>query len=146
MNMLIQGPRRAAWNPLSEDIDTLFEGFFRPLRRSQDLEPMVPAIDVTERENDYLVRADMPGVNKDNIEITLADGVLTITAEVKEEHEEKDGERLLRQERRCGKYTRSLQLGTQVDDKKVKANYKDGVLEIVLPKADEVKPKRIAIG
>lgn len=146
MNMLTQGPRRGAWNPLSDDIDTLFEGFFRPLRRSQDLEPMVPAIDVTERENDYLVRADMPGVNKDNIEITLADGVLTITAEVKEEHEEKDGERLLRQERRCGKYTRSLQLGTQVDDKKVKANYKDGVLEIVLPKAEEVKPKRIAIG
>lgn len=147
MNMLIQGPRRNAWSPLNDDLDTLFEGFFRPLRRSQDLaEPMIPAIDVTERENDYVVRADMPGVNKDNIDITLTDGVLTISAEVKEEHEEKDGERLLRQERRCGKYTRSLQLGTQVDDKKVKANYKDGVLEIVLPKAEEVKPKRIAIG
>ncbi len=144
MNMLINQPVRNQWGLANDDFDNLFEGFFRPLRRGS--ESLVPAMDIKERENDYVIHAEMPGVNKDQIDITLTDGVLTISAETKYEHEEKDGDRLLRQERRYGKFTRSVRLGTQIDEKAVKANYKDGVLELVLPKAEEVKPKKITVG
>ncbi|HLQ24411.1 MAG TPA: Hsp20/alpha crystallin family protein [Acidiferrobacterales bacterium] len=146
MNTLMQ--QTPSRNLLSDDFDNLFEGFFRPLRRFGEVtgQGLVPAIDVTERDNEYLIRAEMPGVPKDAIEVTLADGVLTISGESREEHEEKEGNRVIRQERRYGKYTRSLRLDTQIDEKKVKANYKDGILELVLPKADEVKPKKIAVG
>ena len=144
MSTLMQTPGR---NLSADDFDNLFEGFFRPLRRFGEAptQGLVPAIDVTERDNEYLIRAEMPGVNKDAIDITLTDGVLTISAESREDREEKDGDRVIRQERRYGKYVRSLRLDTQIDEKKVKANYKDGILELVLPKAEAAKPKKIAI-
>ena len=144
MNTLIPTPGRSL---LNDDFDNLFEGFFRPLRRFGETPPqgLVPAIDVTERDNEYIIRAEMPGIDKDAIEVTLVDGLLTISGESKEEHEEKEGERVIRQERRYGKYVRTLRLDTQIDEKKVKANYKDGVLELVLPKAEAAKPKKIAI-
>jgi HSP20 family protein len=141
----MQAPGR---NLSTDDFDNLFEGFFRPLRRFSEApsqQGLVPAIDVTERDNEYVIRAEMPGVNKDAIDVTLADGVLTISGECKEEHEEKDGDRVIRQERRYGKYIRSLRLDTPIDEKNIKANYKDGVLELILPKAESVKPKKIAI-
>lgn len=149
MNGLIQTPR-TGWGLIDDEFDNLFQGFFRPLRRVSEGAPaaegIAPALDVIERENEYLVRAEMPGVNKDNIEVTLADGVLTIAGESRQESEEKEGERLIRRERRYGKYTRTLRVGTQVDEKGVKAAYKDGILEVTLPKAEEVKPKKIAVG
>lgn len=149
MNGLIQTPR-TGWGLIDDEFDNLFQGFFRPLRRGAESAPaaegIAPALDVVERDNEYLVRAEMPGVNKDNIEVTLADGVLTIAGESHQESEEKEGERLIRRERRYGKYTRTLRVGTQVDEKKVKAAYKDGILEVTLPKAEEVKPKKIAVG
>jgi HSP20 family protein len=144
MNTLIQ-PGRNGWNQVNDDFDNLFEGFFRPLRRTEAPQGLVPALDVVERENEYVVRAEMPGVKKDDIDITLADGVLTISGETKDEREEKEGDRVLRQERRFGKYTRSLRLGTDIDEKNVKANYRDGVLELTLAKAEEVKPKKIMV-
>lgn len=144
MNMLMQWPRSGR-SLAGDDFDTLFEGFFRPMRRFEGPESYSPPMDITERENEYLIHAEMPGVDKDAIDITLADGVLTITGESKQEREEKEGERVVRQERRYGRYTRSVQLGSQVDEKQVKATYKDGVLELVLPKAEEVKPKKITI-
>lgn len=147
MNMLINQPaRNGNWGLANEDFDDLFQGFFRPLRRNSEAQSMVPAMDIKERDNDYVIHAEMPGVNKDQIDVTLADGVLTITAETKYEHDDRDGDRLLRQERRYGKFTRSVRLGTQIDEKAVKANYKNGVLELILPKAEEVKPKKINVG
>lgn len=143
MTSLIQWPRSGRL--VTDDIDNLFEGFFRPMRRFEAPESYSLPMDVTERENEYVIHAEMPGVNKDAIDVTLADGVLTITGESRQEREEKEGERVIRQERRYGRYTRSVQLGTQIDEKKVKATYKDGVLELVLPKAEEVKPKKIAV-
>jgi HSP20 family protein len=108
-------------------------------------EDLTPAMDVKERDDAYVIKTEMPGVNKDDVSITLENGVLTITGESKSEKEEKEGERVLRQERRYGKFVRSLRLGTQIDEKGVKASYKDGVLELILPKADEVKPKKITV-
>ncbi len=144
MTALMQTPSN--WTLVNDDIDNLFEGFFRPLRRDLGQVPSrtVPAMDVAERENDYVIRLDMPGVSRDDIDITLADGVLTVTGEIrKEEKEETD--HMIREERYYGKMSRSVRLGQQIDEKKVEANYKDGVLELVLPKAEEVKPKKIAV-
>ena len=146
MNTLISQTRGSnGWNLANDEFDNLFEGFFRPMRRPE-MQGLVPAIDITERDNEYVLHAEMPGVNKDAIDITLADGTLTISAETRYENDEKEGDRLVRQERRYGKFSRSVRLGTQVNEKAVKANYKDGILELVLPKAEEVKPKKIAVG
>lgn len=148
MAALMQSPTNSGWTLVNDELDNLLEGFFRPLRRRTEGGPsgVVPAMDVTERENEYLIRMDMPGVNREDIDITLAEGVLTICGEVKRQHEEKAGDRVIREERCYGKLSRSVRLGSHIDEKKVSANYKDGVLELTLPKAEEVKPKKISVG
>ena len=149
MNHLIRTPRSA--NPIArrwnDDFENLFENFLQPLRWTQEeaSQGIAPRLDVVERDNEFVVKAEMPGMKKDDIEVSLENGVLTITAETKSETEEKEGDRVIRQERRYGQYLRSLRLGKEIDEKKVKASYKDGILELVLPKAEEVKPKKIAV-
>lgn len=129
------------------DFDRVFEGFFRPMRWVEEAtsENFVPAMDIKERENEYVVRTDLPGVRKEDINITLENGVLTITAERRDEEMEKDGEREIRREACYGRYARSLRLGTQIDEKGVKAKHRDGVLELTLPKAEQVKPRKISV-
>ena len=135
------------WGLWDNDIDRVFQGFLSPMRWVEEArgEDLFPAMDVKERDDAYVIIANVPGAKKEDIDVTLENGILTITAETKSETEEKEGERVLRQERRYGKYVRSLRLGTQIDEKQVKANYKDGVLELTLPKAEEVKPKKISV-
>ncbi|MHB8255549.1 MAG: Hsp20/alpha crystallin family protein [Acidiferrobacter sp.] len=148
MASLMQTPNNTGWTLVNDELDNLLEGFFRPVRRRAEGSPrsaVVPAMDVTERDNEYLIRMDMPGVSREHIDITLADGVLTVCGEVKRQYEEKAGDRVIREERCFGKLTRSVRLGSHIDEKKVVANYKDGVLELILPKAEEVKPKKIAV-
>ncbi|HEX9625861.1 MAG TPA: Hsp20/alpha crystallin family protein [Acidiferrobacterales bacterium] len=148
MSTLMRSPNRGMTNRWGDDIDSLFEGFFRPLRWAEEDTAeagIVPRLDVTERDNEFVVHAEMPGVNKDDINITLEGGILTISGESKSDSEQKEGDRVIRRERRYGRYVRSLQLGKEVDDKKVRASYKDGILELTLPKAEEVKPKRITV-
>jgi HSP20 family protein len=137
----------ARWGFFGDDFDRVFEGLVRPPRWVEEAQAddLVPAMDIRERENEYVVRTDLPGVKKDDIQITLENGMLTITAETRSEKEEKEDGQVLRQERRYGKYVRSLRLGSQVDGNKLKAGYKDGVLELVLPKAEAVKPKKITV-
>ena len=138
--------RRPRWSAFG-DFDDLLEGFFSPRRFVQNAEggALVPAIDVSETENEYLIKAEIPGVKKEDVNVSVQDGVLTINAESRYENEEKKDGRLIRQERRYGKYVRSMRLGKDVDPDRVKAEYKDGVLELKLPKLEEVKPKKIAI-
>lgn len=138
--------RRPLWGGFN-DFDDLFEGFFSPRRISQNVDggALVPAIDVAETDNEYLIKAEIPGVKKEDLNVSVQDGVLTINAESKYKDEERKDGRLIRQERRYGKYVRSMRLGKDVDSTKVKAEYKDGVLELKLPKVEEVKPKKIAI-
>jgi len=150
MNRLMRREDRTPltrWGLWDDDFDRVFRGFLRPMRWVEEAtgENLFPAMDVKERDEAYVITADMPGVKKEDISITLENGILTISAETKSETEEKEGERVLRQERRYGKYVRSLRLGTEIDEKNVKANYKDGVLELILPKAEEVKPKKISV-
>ncbi|OGI39632.1 MAG: hypothetical protein A2140_08570 [Candidatus Muproteobacteria bacterium RBG_16_62_13] len=137
----------ARWGFFGDDFDRVFEGLVRPPRWVEEAQAddLVPAMDIRERENEYVVRTDLPGVKKDDIQIALENGMLTITAESRSEKEEKEDGQVLRQERRYGKYVRSLRLGSQVDGNKLKAAYKDGVLELILPKAEAVKPKKFTV-
>lgn len=150
MNRLIRSEARsplARWGFLDDELNRVWEGFFRPLRWIEEAagESLIPAMDVHEKDDAYVIRAEMPGVKKEDIAVTLENGVLTISGETKSETEEKEEGRVIRQERRYGRYVRSLRLGTLIDAKKVKAAYKDGVLELTLPKAEEVKPRKVAV-
>jgi HSP20 family protein len=147
MNHLIRTPRRAIAQRWNDDFSSLFENFLQPMQWAEEeaSQGIAPRLDVVERDNEFVVKAEMPGMKKDDIEISLENGVLTITAETQSETEEKEGDRVIRQERRYGKYLRSLRLGKEIDEKQVKASYKDGILELVLPKAEEVKPKKITV-
>ncbi|HEX3037252.1 MAG TPA: Hsp20/alpha crystallin family protein, partial [Thermodesulfobacteriota bacterium] len=104
----------------------------------------VPAADIYETESGYVVKADFPGVKKENIQIDVHDGTLTLKAEKKfEEKESKDN--YLRVERAYGSFVRSFRLPKNVDAEKIEAEYKDGVLEVTLPKKEEAKPKKIQV-
>ena len=139
--------REVGWGLFNNNLDDVFEGFFRPYAANQDntAGSLVPAIDLHETDSSYSIRAEIPGVKKEDIDVTVHDGVLTINAESRYENEEKSEGRVIRQERRYGKYVRAIRLGKDVDENNVKASYKDGVLELDIPKVEEVKPKKISI-
>ena len=101
-------------------------------------------LDVSETEDAFLVKASIPGVNPDDIDITLTDNVLTIKAEIKEEKEIEEAQYHLR-ERRFGVFSRSITLPTAVDADHVEAVYENGVLNLTIPKAEEVKPRKIEV-
>jgi HSP20 family protein len=103
-------------------------------------------LDVMENQDAYVVKASLPGINPDNLEITYNNNTLTIRGEVKEEEEHTDKEqRYHLRERRYGSFSRSIYLPTPIDANKIKADYNSGVLTLELPKAEEAKPKRIPI-
>ncbi len=102
------------------------------------------ALDVAEKDDAFIVKASIPGINPDDLEITLTDNVLTIKGEIKENKEFEDAQWHLR-ERRYGAFQRSITLPTPVDANAIEATYDDGVLTLNVPKVEEVKPKRIAV-
>ena len=103
-----------------------------------------PNIDVYDDKDKITVKAELPGMKKEDIDISVEGDMLTISGERKEEHEEKQGE-TYRSERYFGHFQRSLRLSQSVDPNKVQANYKDGVLTITLPKTEQSKPKQIDV-
>jgi HSP20 family protein len=105
----------------------------------------LPALDVWETENELVLAVDLPGVPEDKVSIEFEDGVLTISGE-RERKVEQSGDRYYRFERRFGQFSRSVTLPQGVDEASIQAEYKDGVLEIHVPKPEERKPKRIQIG
>lgn len=147
-NIVRQPSRNVGWGLFNDDLDNVFEGLFRPFHEQAGESPgscLVPAIDLHENEHGYTVKAEIPGVNKEDIDVTVHDGMLTINAESRYEHEDKEEGRVIRQERRFGKYVRSIRLGNDVNENNVKANYNDGVLVLELPKVEEIKPKKITV-
>ena len=102
-------------------------------------------IDVKEDEKAYTVKADIPGVKKEDIQVDIDDDQVSIRAEVKQEKEEKAGEKVVYSERSYGMVSRSFTLPVSVDDRAAKAEYKDGVLNLTLPKKSNGAGKRIAI-
>ena len=126
------------------DIDRVFDHLWPPGPRAETAESgfFAPRVDIKELENHYEITAELPGVSKDDVHITLEDGVLSITAEIdKEDKEEKEG-KVIRQERRYGKYMRSFTLGNNVQDGDISAGFKDGVLKLSVPKAREEEPQK----
>ncbi len=106
--------------------------------------PWVLPLDVIETEDRFIVKASIPGVDPDDLDITFSDNILTIQGEIKAESEETEGRYLLR-ERRFGLFQRSIALPERVEADKIEATYKDGVLILSIPKVEEIKPRRISV-
>lgn len=128
------------------DMDDMFNRFMmRPLfREGINIEPQIK-MDIKEADGMYKVKAEMPGVNKDDIHVSVDGNRVSISAEVKQQKEEKEGERIIRSERSYGIASRSFSLADEVDQSKVQAKYTDGVLELTLPKKPGSSRKEIAI-
>ena len=128
---------------MRDELDRVFESsfgsFFRPLG---SLNRWNPAVDVYQDNDQYMVYAELPGMQKEEIEISLNGDTLTIGGERKHEGNPDQG---FRSERYFGKFQRSLTLPVPVNWEKVNATYKDGILRVVLPKAEEAKPKQIPV-
>ena len=101
-------------------------------------------LDVIENEEAFLIKASVPGIQPDNLEVTFNKGVLSIHGEIKDESEKQEGQYHLR-ERRFGSFSRSISLPVTVKSEDIQADFHDGILTLRLPKAEEVKPKRIQI-
>ena len=127
-----------------DPFDDVFKGFFRPVSLENATQPQLK-MDVQEDERSYTVHAEIPGVDKENIQVTIDGSHVAISAEVRRENEVKDGARSLRSERYYGKVSRSFVLENEVDETKAEANYKDGVLQLVLPKKVVAAAKRLTI-
>lgn len=104
----------------------------------------VPAVDISEREDAYLVAAELPGVKASDVEITFQDSLLTIQGE-RSDMSAADGEKVHRAERRYGPFARSITLPSHVDANKIEASAQDGVLQVMVPKAKDVRAKRIEV-
>jgi HSP20 family protein len=127
------------------DIDDLFKGFFvRPVAFEGQPQMQIK-MDVKESDGAYTVHADIPGVKKDDIHVTIEGNQVSISAEVKKEKEEKQGDKVLRSERYYGKVARSFTLAQDVDEATAQAKYADGVLELTLPKKAVSSAKKLAI-
>lgn len=139
------------WEPLrtlpdiQSEMNRLFDSFFgRPATAAVGERMWAPLLDVYETKDDLVVSFDLPGMSEKDVNISITGEVLTVKGERRVERELKD-ESYHRMERIHGKFERAIQLPIPVQADKVKASYRDGVLEIKLPKAEEVKPKEIKI-
>jgi len=128
--------------PLTADFDRLFNTLFD---RNQSAQRWVPAMDLVEHEDSFLLRADLPGLGQDDVNIELNDGSLTVSGERKAEHEQRE-RGFYRLERQFGKFSRTLTLPDGIDGDAIKASFTNGVLEVRIPKPEERKPRKIAIG
>lgn len=141
------------WDPfreLEEVSDRLNRVFGRSLTaKSEGKETMTvadwtPSVDISETESEYVIKAELPEVKKDDVKITLEEGVLSIQGERKHEKEEK-GKKFHRIERAYGRFVRSFVVPDYVDEAKIKAEYQDGVLQLHLPKSEKAKPRAIEV-
>ncbi|MGE0065933.1 MAG: Hsp20/alpha crystallin family protein [Solirubrobacterales bacterium] len=143
------------WDPareldtLQSDVNRLFDGFFgrrgEPGGAAQARRRWVPAMDLVETEDSLVLRADLPGLERDDLSIEVKDGVLTVSGERRAEHDDKQ-EGYHRVERSFGRFSRSLELPKGVETDSVSADFDRGVLEVRIPKPAERKPTRIEIG
>jgi HSP20 family protein len=134
-------------DPITDLVDDLFKGFFvRPVAFEGRGEAMPRMkVDVAEKNNSYVVTAELPGVKKEDIQVTIDGSQVTLSAEVKREKEAREDERVLHSERVYGKVTRSFTLPQEVDESKSEAKFRDGVLELTLTKKAAAQRKQLAI-
>jgi len=123
--------------------EDIVRSFWKPLRESRDAAPI--KVDVVETNGAFVVKAEVPGVSKDDIHVTIEGNQVTIAAEVKRESEKKDGERVLRSERYFGAVYRSFVLPVEIDENASNAKYEGGVLELTLTKKPAVSGRKLSI-
>ena len=146
MNNLIYPEERHLNSGYFDNFGDVFNGFFRtPVTHRSARRARIPAVDVAETATAYEVKAELPGIRKEALDVTVDDGILTINAEHKENKEQTENGQLIRQERSYGKFVRSLRLGANVDEETITAEYRDGVLHITLPKAKEIQPRKVEV-
>jgi HSP20 family protein len=129
------------------DLDDMFKGLFvRPMWLERDLPAQIQVkMDVSRTDDAYAVNAEMPGVKKDDIHVSIDGNQVTISGETKKESEEKKGEEVIRSERYYGKVSRSFTLAQDVDESKVVAKYADGVLKLTLPMKSKAATRKITV-
>ncbi|HYX78452.1 MAG TPA: Hsp20/alpha crystallin family protein [Solirubrobacterales bacterium] len=139
------------WDParevdtLQSEVNRLFDTFFGGPGDGGGMRRWVPAMDLLETDDHLVLRADLPGLDREDVNLEIKDGVLTVSGERRAEHEER-GKNFYRAERAFGSFSRSLTLPEHVDAEKISADFEKGVLEIRIPKPEERKPQRIRIG
>lgn len=141
------------WNPsdllaefdtFQREIDRMFDRFRGGIVDDGTTSTFLPAVDIIEEKDEYIVKLELPGVNKNDVKITVQNDILTIKGEKKSEHESKD-KNYHRMERAYGVFQRSFTLPSSVNSDKIDASYNNGVLTITLPKVEEAKPKEIEV-
>jgi|SRR5271169_2372556 len=133
------------FNPVDDAFDDLFRGFFmRPVRLESGQEMQIK-MDVKEDGKAYTVHAEIPGVKKDDIHVTIDGNQVVISVEVKNEKEVKEGEKVLHSERYYGKVSRAFTLGSDLDEAASQARYDNGVLELTMPKKATIQSRRLKI-
>jgi HSP20 family protein len=144
-NLITSGTR---FDPFNDLVDDLFKGFLvRPVGYAGNGGEVLPRmkVDIAEKNGAYTVTAELPGVRKEDIQVTIDGAEVTLSAEVKREKEVAKDERLLHAERSFGKATRSFSLPQEVDEAKAEAKFRDGVLELTLPKKAAAARKQVTI-
>lgn len=151
---LIKWNGREVWEPFQElediqrEMNRLFDRSLIPTRQpsfpAAELKEWLPPMDIVEEKDRILVRTDIPGMKQEEIHVEVEDGALVIKGERKREQESKEGQ-VHRVERSYGSFFRSFTLPTSVDEAKVSASYKNGVLEVALPKKEGTKPKPVKV-
>ena len=132
-------------NHLNRAVEKLFGELARPNSEGQEsIRPWQPLVDIVETEQAYEVRAELPGIAREDVQLSIEDNVLTLSGERKLE-KDVNKESYHRIERAYGTFSRSFALPAQVDTQGIQASFKDGVLSIAVPKAEQVKPRKISI-
>jgi len=132
---------------MQREINRMFDSFFRGGLAGDDTfvaSDWTPAVDIAEHENEYSVKLELPGVSKDDVKITMQNNILSVRGEKKKEKETK-GSNFHRVERSYGAFQRNFTLPSTVKADRIDASYADGILTILLPKAEEAKPKQIEV-
>lgn len=145
------------WRPFQEletfrrEMDRLFEDFFgrewslwRPAREIARAGVLTPAIDMYDKKDEIVVKAELPGLRREDIKLELTEDTLTLSGELKREEEVKEADYYCC-ERAYGKFSRTIGLPTKVKTDKAEASFKDGILEVHLPKVEEAKPKQVLL-
>ena len=136
MNRLLSLIPDRSITPSRDLFDRFFDDWSLPSFYTKQDSEWIPAFDVSENENEYIVSAELPGIDSKDVEITFSDGILSVKGEKKNETEEKN-ENYHRIERSFGSFHRSFSIPGKVESDKVDASYKDGILKVLLPKAEE---------
>jgi len=135
----------ARFDPFGDSIDDMFRRVLRPMRWEVEEQPLQIKLDVSENDKSYTVKAEVPGVKKEDINVQIDGNLVSISAEAKREKDVKDNGKVIRSERYYGSLSRSFTLASEVDQAGASAKYTDGVLELTLPKKTTAAAKKLTV-